>query len=127
MRHSAYKLLFLIFIVTLGLFSCKNNMPHFSTEIINPEYKSYVQKEERGYHVSFQVSNEENVPVAVILNNIKMPIDSSSKEGLTYRVNVIATSRLIRNYQAERSDKENGIILDKNGKEYFIPITFERK
>lgn len=125
-----YRTTFLISLTLLTLFvlGCKNNITDYQTQIINPEYISYQIQDERGYRVSFQVSNEIEVPVAVVINKVKMPIVENQKEGLKYNVNVIASSRLIQNYHPEISDKENGIFFKKkNSRVFFRPIPFEIK
>lgn len=128
MKYAPIKIIILFFMIATIFMSCKNNIHNYQTEIYQPKYISYNSGEERGYRVSFQTSNEIEVPVAVIINKIKMPIRQDSKNGRNYNVNVIATSRLLQDYHAENSDKENGIVFQsKNSGEFFRPIQFNQQ
>lgn len=96
-------------------------------EVENAIYQPYQIDGERGYIVEFEMSNEDIKPTAVVINRIKKNISSADKNGLKYRINIIAQTRKIVNYQVVGSDKENGIFFSTGVKESFERVEFNLK
>ena len=95
--------------------------------IINPTYSSYMIHDERGYDVSFQISDDKVEPVGIIINHIQQKISPEQKNGLHYKVNVIAQSRKISGFRAEGSKRPDGIIFKVGDTYYVKTVDFKRK
>lgn len=104
---------------------CQKNKEY--PEVKDATYKSYDINGERGYIVEFELSNDQIKPKAVVINRIKKTITPADKDGLKYRINVIAQTRKIVNYRIEGSDKENGIFFSTEADDNFKPVDFNLK
>ena len=107
------------------IFSCVGQKCY--PEVKNATYKPYQMNGERGYIVEFELSNENVKPVAVVINRIKRTISPADKNGLKYRINVIAETRKIHNYKVKGSDKQNGIYFSPENEKSFQPVDFKLK
>ncbi|WP_348823979.1 hypothetical protein [Flavobacterium aestuarii] len=122
MKNSIPKAVLLLFsFVILFLFSCSRQL----LDIENQTYKSYNRNSEKGYVVSFKLNNTAVVPKSVVINGIVQNIFEENKIGDTYKVNVIAQTALIHNYQVKFDKKENGIYFEKNSNIFFQPVKFK--
>lgn len=122
MKNSIPKSLFLLFSFGLFfLFSCSRQL----LDIKNQTYKSYNNKSERGYLVSFKLNDSAVVPKSVVINGIIQEISIENKTGDTYQVNVIAQTALLHNYKVKLDKKENGIYFEKNSTIFFQPVEFK--
>lgn len=122
MKNSIPKAVLLLFsFVILFLFSCSRQL----LDIENQTYKSYSRNSEKGYVVSFKLNNTAVVPKSVVINGIVQNIFEENKIGNTYKVNVIAQTTLIYNYQVKLDKKENGIYFEKNSNIFFQPVKFK--
>ena len=107
------------------IFSCVGQKCY--PEVKNATYKPYQMNGERGYIVEFELSNENVKPVAVVINRIKRTISPADKNGLKYRINVIAETLKIHNYKVKGSDKQNGIYFSPENEKSFQPVDFKLK
>lgn len=111
----------------MTLISCTSKPSVHLPNIINPTYSSYMIHDERGYDVSFQISDDSVEPVGIILNHIQQKIYPEQKNGLHYKVNVIAQSRKISGFRAEGSKRPDGIIFKVGDTYYVKTVDFKRK
>lgn len=125
---------FLIFstILTFLIFNaCKTNSVSnehdFLPKIINPTYKSYSQDGERGYVVSFEVSDKDMVPTAVVIHKIKQNITQTDKNGNTYTINVIAQSTAFDGYKPTGSKLPNGVMFLVDETYYLQEVNFKKQ
>lgn len=118
----------LSFLWTAMFTSCqhKNRLKDFP-EINDAEYSIYQNKEERGYDVSFVVSNEKYQPIAVVINKIEQKIVPEHKKGLHYHINVKAESRILNNFMPKASGNPNGILFRTHSGDYFQKVDFKVK
>ena len=107
------------------IFSCVGQKCY--PEVKNATYKPYQIEGERGYIVEFELSKNIPKPVAVVINRIKQTISPADKNGLKYRINVIAETRKIHNYKVKGSDKESGIYFSPESDKSFKPVDFKLK
>jgi len=107
------------------IFSCVGQKSY--PEVKNATYKPYQINGERGYIIEFELSNDNVKPAAVVINRIKKTISPADKNGLKYRINVIAETRKILNYKVKGSEKENGIYFSPESEKSFKPVEFELK
>ncbi|WP_143068758.1 hypothetical protein [Kaistella treverensis] len=105
------------------IFSCVGQKSY--PEVKNATYKPYQINGERGYIIEFELSNDNVKPAAVVINRIKKTISPADKNGLKYRINVIAETRKILNYKVKGSEKENGIYFSSENEKSFKPVEFE--
>lgn len=108
------------------IFSCKNFCLVKAPEIVNPQYSIYHFEGEKGYNVSFTLKSDAE-PVAIVFNKIKQKINPENKQGLNYKIRVIAETRKIENYKIEGTALENGIIFKVNNKEVLKAVKFSLK
>jgi hypothetical protein len=102
-------------------------MPADFPEINNAEYSIYQNKEEKGYDVSFVVSNEKYLPIAVVINKIEQKIVPEHKKGLHYQIDVKAESRILDHFSPKASENPNGILFRTKSGDYFQKVNFKHK
>lgn len=118
--------------VIIGIFlsftfiSCQIFQSKEIPKVIDPSYSTYNNSGEKGYEVTFGLSQEAE-PIFLIINKIKHPISSENKNGLVYKVKVIAETRKIENHKVEGTSEENGIIFRVKGQEVYKPVRFTLK
>ncbi|GAB0156599.1 hypothetical protein CHRYSEOSP005_18660 [Chryseobacterium sp. Alg-005] len=123
-----YNIIVLSFFGSVVFSSCQHkNMPKDFPEINNAEYSIYQNKDEKGYDVSFVLSNEKYQPIAVVINKIERKIDPEHQKGLHYHIDVKAESRVLHNFIPKASDHPNGILFKTNSGNYFQKVNFKRK
>jgi hypothetical protein len=103
------------------LLSCSKQL----LDIKNQTYKSYNRDSEKGYIVSFELNNNSIIPKSIVINGIVQNISIENKMGNTYRVNVIAQTTKIHNYQVKLENKENGIYFKKDSIVFFQALKFK--
>jgi len=103
------------------LLSCSKQL----LDIKNQTYKSYNRDSEKGYIVSFELNNNSIIPKSIVINGIVQNISIENKMGNTYRVNVIAQTTKIHNYQVKLENKENGIYFEKDSIVFFQALKFK--
>lgn len=118
-------LVILLLFITLTSCICQKKMDYPVVE--SATYHPYDINGERGYIVKFKLSNDLIQPEAVILNKIKKRITPADKNGLKYRINVIAQTRKIENYRIEGNDLDNGILFSGASDEQFKAVDFKLK
>ena len=94
-------------------------------KVKNPVYESYDISGEKGYHVSFELSNNSIPATSVVINRIQQTISSENKTDLKYKVNVITQSRKILGFKPKITDLENGIFFKTDTAEIFKPVNFK--
>lgn len=94
-------------------------------KVKNPVYESYDISGEKGYHVSFELSNDSIPATSVVINRIQQTISSENKTDLKYKVNVITQSRKILGFKPKITDLENGIFFKTDTAEIFKPVNFK--
>lgn len=94
-------------------------------KVKNPVYESYDISGEKGYRVSFELSNDSVPATSVVINRIQQHISSENKTGLHYKVNVITQSRKILGFKPKITDLENGIFFKTDTAEIFKPVNFK--
>lgn len=113
---------FLLLVISIISCACLQqvNMP----EVNNATYQPYNFNGEKGYVVEFEISDDSAVPEFVVINKIKRSITINDKNGLKYKVNVIAQTTKIANYIVEGSEQGNGIFFKTNKGEVFKKVDF---
>lgn len=118
----------LSFLWSVMFISCQHkNRPKDFPEINHAEYSIYQNKEEKGYDVSFAVSNGKYQPVAVVINKIEQKIVPEHKKGLYYHIDVKAESRILYNFIPKASENPNGILFRTRSGDYFQKVDFKVK
>lgn len=112
------------FLSVISTISCSCLQHVQLPKVKNATYQPYNINGEKGYDVAFELSDNAAVPEYVVINKIKRSITFNDKDGLKYKVNVIAQTTNISNYKVEGSDKENGIFFTTNNGEVFKKIEF---
>ena len=126
--RNIYNTILLSFLGSVMAVSCRyKEKPKDFTEVYNPEYSIYQNKEEKGYDVSFVLSNGKYQPKAVVINKIEQEIFPEQNKHLHYQIDVKAESRLLNNFTPKASEKPNGIIFKTNSGEYFQRVSFKLK
>ncbi len=116
----------LFFLLVFLMGNCKNHQ--FSSDlpkILNPTYKMYEIKGERGYNVSFLLDKTEPEAVAVVINGMKKNIIPSEKRGNQYFVNINSQTQKIEGYKVETVDKPNGIYFKSDKEPIFKKVKFQ--
>lgn len=122
MKNSIPKvIILLLFLGSFFIFSCSKQL----LAIKNQTYKSYNRNNEKGYVVSFELTNTEIIPKSIVINGIVQNISITNKTGKNYLVNVIAQTAIIHNYQVKLEKKENGIYFEKDSKLFFQAVKFK--
>lgn len=104
--------------------SCKtNHLP----KVGNPTYQFYDNSGERGYIVEFRVCCKSTKPTSVIINKIEQKIMPENKNGLRYKVNVIAQSKKIFGFKPKITELENGIFFKTDTANVFKAVAFKLK
>lgn len=125
--RNIYNIIVLFFLWSVITISCQHNVPKDFPEINNAEYSIYHNKDEKGYDVSFVLSNEKYQPVAVVINKIEQKILPEDKKGVHYRINVKAESRILHHFTPKASENPNGILFRTNSGDYFQKVNFKLK
>lgn len=122
MKNSVPKIIvLLLYLGSFFIFSCSKQL----LAVKNQTYKSYNRGSEKGYIVSFELTNTAIIPKSIVINGIVQNIAITNKTGKNYLVNVIAQTTVIHNYQVKLEKKENGIYFEKDSKVFFQPVKFK--
>lgn len=128
MKNTVIKPFFIFFILINILLGCKSknlSQDYSMPEIINPTYSIYNVQGEKGYDVKFELSKDNILPSAIVLNNIKQGILSENIKGKSVNINIITETKM-NNYEITPSGKSaNGLIFNINGKYYLKPVDFK--
>ncbi|MBB4807290.1 hypothetical protein HNP38_002594 [Chryseobacterium defluvii] len=125
--RNIYNAILISFLWNLMIASCQHkNMPKDFPDI-KAEYSIYQNREEKGYTVSFVLSNGNYQPTAVVINKIEQKIVPEHKEGLHYHIDVKTESRILNNFKPEASENPNGIFFRTNSGDYFQKVNFKLK
>lgn len=111
-------------LLVISIISCACMQQESFPEVNNATYQSYNLNGEKGYVVEFELADDLVVPEFVVINKIKRSITLNDKNGLKYKVNVIAQTTKIANYKVEGSDKGNGIFFKSNKGDGFKKVDF---
>src|SRR5690606_10558692 len=101
MKNSISKPFLLFSFGIFFLFSCSRQF----VAIKNQSSQSYNRNSEKGYVVSFDLNNTTVVPKSVVINGIVQDIASANKISDSYKVNVIAQTAVIHDYQVKLEEK----------------------
>lgn len=126
--RNIYNVILLSFLWSAIFASCQHkNMPKDFPEINNAAYSIYQNKEEKGYDVSFVLSNDKYQPIAIVINKIEQKIVPGHKKGLRCHIDVKAESRILDNFTPKASENPNGILFRTNSGDYFQKVNFTLK
>ncbi|MHA6696733.1 hypothetical protein [Chryseobacterium sp. A301] len=122
MKITKIKKSFLLIILSLVSIACKtSDIP----EVKNPTYQSFNEGTEKGYLVDFELSNENALPSAVVINSLEHQVLPSDKKGLVYHLRILAESRTLLGFRPKMVDKPNGILFQKDSTEIFKEVPFQ--
>lgn len=94
-------------------------------EVKNPTYQSFNEGNEKGYLVDFELSNENALPSAVVINRLEHQVLPSDKKGLVYHLRILAESRTLLGFRPKTVEKPNGILFQKDSTEIFKEVPFQ--
>lgn len=123
MKKTYIRNAFVVVFLSFFVISCQIFQSKGIPKVIDPSYSMYNYSGEKGYEVTFGLS-QESEPIFLIINKIKQPITFENKSGLQYKINVIAETRKIENHKVEGTSEENGIIFRVKGQEVYEPVRF---
>lgn len=122
MKITKIKKSFLLIILSLVSIACKtSDIP----EVKNPTYQSFNEGNEKGYLVDFELSNENALPSAVVINRLQHQVLPSDKKGLVYHLRILAESRTLLGFRPKTVEKPNGILFQKDSTEIFKEVPFQ--